>query len=217
MRNTLSIPCKYFIKRGYSPTTLDNFDVGMCYNKNSSIYMRAVVPIYDIAGNNLVGYNARSINDKCKICGTFHYYKHPCPRNIAETNFARKWKNSQGFSSGKTLYNIWNINKNTVIVVEGAGDVWKLYEAGYNNSVALFGCNLTSTHIQQLMSKNVENVVLCLDNDTAGQTAVEKIINQIDMYFNYKVVTPTKKDVGDMDTESIHRMLSGAKKWQLLD
>lgn len=178
--------------------------------------MRATVPVYDDSGQYMVGYVARSINDKCPICDKYHYYKHPCPRNAAEENFARKWKNNSGFYSGATLYNIWGFSGKTAVLVEGPGDVWKLYEAGCKNGLGLFGCKLTRAQLHKLITLGVENIVLCLDNDEAGKSGTEKIIKQLDMYFNVDVLELRQKDLGDTDIKEVQNLLKGLK-WQLLE
>lgn len=215
VRNKLIIPCQYFIDRGYKKETLDKFDVGLCVTKGSSAYMRATVPVYDDKHEFMVGYVARSINKQCEICGKYHYYKHPCPRNNIEQSFANKWKNSEGFFSGATLYNIWNLDTDTVILVEGPGDVWRLYEAGCTTAAALFGCKLSSAQIKKLLQRNISNVVLCLDNDSAGKEAVNKITKDIDLYFNVEVLNPPCKDIGDTDIKDVQELLRSSR-WKLL-
>lgn len=216
MRKNLIIPCDYFVQRGYNRSTLNSFDVGLCLTKGSQAYMRATVPVYDDDGKYMVGYAARSINNECPICGTYHYRKHPCPRNEAELSFARKWKNSAGFMSGSTLYNIWNIQGPTVILVEGAGDVWRLNEAGCKNAVGLLGCKLTKTQVGKLISKNIQNIVICTDNDDAGNTASVNIETQLQMYFNTVILKTNTKDIGDSDVGYVRRLLSEVK-WKLLE
>lgn len=208
------IPCDYFLKRGYKKETLNKFDVGLCVTKGSQAYMRATVPIYNDENTHMIGYLARSINNKCPICGNYHYYKFPCPRNTTELSFAHKWRNSAGFYSGATLYNIWNIKGKTVVVVEGPGDVWRLDEAGCKNSVGLFGVKLTKFHIAKLLEHKIENVVLCLDNDKAGEEATAKIAKRLELYFNIDEIKIKNKDVGETEIIEVQNLLKG-HKWRL--
>lgn len=211
IRKHLQIPCQYFVSRGFSPSVLKSHDVGLCTRKGSPAYMRATVPVYDLSGSNMVGYTARSINDQCPICGTYHYIRYPCPRNPTEHLWAVKWRHSQGFSSGKTLYNIWGVpqNNKSIILVEGPGDVWRLNEAGIYGCAGLFGCNLSQIQLEMILARQVENVILCLDADTAGREAAEKIQNRLNMYFNVKNLVPPAKDIGECSIEQIHTLLKG--------
>lgn len=177
--------------------------------------MRAVVPIYDNSAEFMIGYTSRSINDKCAMCGTYHYFKHPCPRNKIEESYALKWKHSSGFAAHHHLYNLWNVNSDTVVLVEGTGDVWRAYEAGCHCALGLFGCNISQTQIELLLDKNVQNVVLCLDNDAAGQAASVKIKNQIRLYFNVDIIATDNKDIGDSSVIEVQNILRKAK-WNLL-
>lgn len=178
--------------------------------------MRAVVPIYDTTGQYMIGYTARSTNQQCGICGTYHYFKYPCPRNKVEERFACKWRHSDGFYSGSTLYNIWNFNGDTALLVEGTGDVWSAVEAGCNNCLGLFGCNISKQQIQMLVEHGIQNVILCLDNDDAGKTGTEKIISKIKMYFNIDVLSHNKKDIGEL-TKNETKDILGAARWKLLE
>lgn len=78
------------------------------------------------------------------------------------------------------LYNLNNafnyaIQKNSLILTEGVYDAIALSLYGFKNSVALLGTNLSNLQYFQIISL-VENVALCLDNDSAGISAMEKIV-----------------------------------------
>jgi DNA primase len=78
------------------------------------------------------------------------------------------------------LYNLnrafdYAIKKNSLIITEGVYDTIALVNHGFKNAVALLGTNLSNLQYFQLLS-TVENVALCLDNDQAGISAMEKIV-----------------------------------------
>ena len=78
------------------------------------------------------------------------------------------------------LYNLVNafdyaVSKNSIIVTEGVYDTIALCKYGFANSVSLLGTSMSNIQFFQLMSM-VDNIALCLDNDTAGNNAIEKII-----------------------------------------
>ena len=56
----LNIPAKYYIDRGFSETTLNKYDVGLCQNPQKPMYNRVVVPVYDNSGKYLVGCTGRN-------------------------------------------------------------------------------------------------------------------------------------------------------------
>lgn len=61
-----------------------------------------------------------------------------------------------------------------VYVLEGFMDVIALYKAGIHNSVAIMGTALTKEHMLSLR-KLTSHIVLCLDGDKAGLSAMSKI------------------------------------------
>ena len=212
VRSTLSIPCKYYIDRGFKPETLDKFDIGVGTRPKTQMYMRAVVPVYD--GEYMIGCVGRSLNPQCPICGTYHHSKKMCPSNRIEERWAEKWVNSDGFSSGKYFYNLQYAkkslsNQNSIILVEGQGDVWRLSEAGFDNTLGLFGCNLTDNQILILETLPINNIILALDSDEAGIKAREKINERLSRYYNIINLELPNKDFGDMSIEETKTILKG--------
>jgi len=187
---SLQIPSQYYIKRGYLPETLVAFDVGECYNPNRQMYNRAVVPVYD-EDSNYIGCVGRTLD---------------------EDNKKYKWMNSKGFKKSFYLYGIWitkpYIQKtSTIVLVEGQGDVWRLYEAGIKNCVGIFGADLSEDQLISLEQLGVMNVVILTDNDEAGQKAAKGIIERGGRRFNYFTPKISKKDIGDMSIEDIETEL----------
>lgn len=67
------------------------------------------------------------------------------------------------------------VKKNSLILTEGVYDTIALWNHGFPNAVALLGTNLSNLQYFQILS-TVEHVALCLDNDPAGNAAMDKII-----------------------------------------
>jgi 5S rRNA maturation endonuclease (ribonuclease M5) len=215
VKRTLDIPSQYFIKRGYSAETLRFFDVGECDNKNKEMYERAVVPIYDIDNKYVVGCSGRSIFDKCTSCGHYHNPKSNCSSKIVP-----KWKHSTGFKSEENLYNIWNAkdyikSNQTVIIVESPGNVWRLHEAGIDNTVAIFGSSLSDKQKMILDISGAMKIITIMDNDDAGRKAAESIQKKCNRtyiveHIVLKDVIPAESkysDIGDMSVEDINNMI----------
>ncbi len=82
------------------------------------------------------------------------------------------------YSKRRNLYGI-NLAKKTkrpnFILCEGNIDVITLHQAGFDNAVASMGTALTVEQTR-LLSRYTKELVLCYDNDTAGQMATEKAI-----------------------------------------
>jgi len=188
IRSKIQIPAQYYIGRGYSPETLDSFDVGLCSAKNQPMSGRVVVPIYD-EGYNYIGCVGRSTNDDMKP----------------------KWLHSKGFRKS-VLYGL-NIAKEeilktrTAILVEGQGDVWRLHEAGLKNTVGIFGSSINEDQLILLESSGALNLVVLTDSDEAGNKAYSQILKKCGRRFNYYRPSISEKDVGDMTIEQIKEQL----------
>lgn len=209
---TLRMPCEYFINRGFSEKTLRKFDVGLSCIKQNDMYMRAVVPVYDDSGTNMIGCLGRSIYEECPICELYHNKDSKCPSSGIEYKNASKWINSKNFVSGSCLYNIWRAKEfcrktDNLHLVEGTGDVWKMSEAGYDDCVSIFGCNFTDQHFRIIETLGITNITIILDNDDAGKVAQEKIVKKLSMYYNIKQPILTEKDLGSTPIEKIKEII----------
>lgn len=188
--NTLSIPSKYYMGRGYSPDTLKRFDVGDCLSEGKAMSNRAVVPIYD-EDFNFVGCSGRTLIDEIP-----------------------KWRHSKDLNKTQFLYGL-NVAKQrimdtaSVILVESPGNVWRLYEAGYSYAVGMFGANLSDEQLILLEKSGSLNLYILMDNDAAGWKAVEQIKNKCGRRFNITAVSIPGEynDVGEMSIEDIKELL----------
>jgi len=176
----------YFEKRGFLPETLDHFEVKDCIDKNSKMWNRAIIPV-SFRGLQ-VGYIAR-----------------------ATKNFIQpKYLFSSGFKKTDYLYNYDNAfneieDKNTLFLVEGQGDVWRLYEAGVKNAVGLFGKDISESQKTLLIQSGATNLVVLTDNDQAGREGRMKIQRELSRTFNLIYPPMLKKDIGDTSIKKIQK------------
>lgn len=187
VRSRLTIPSPFFVSRGFSRDVLERFDVG---EASRGVFLgRAVVPVYDHTGNMAVGFSARATGKEIP-----------------------KWMHSK-FSRSRVLYNQAAAFREarrleTVILVEGPCDVWRLWESGYHNAVALLGVSLTDAQQVLMESSGASRVVVFLDDDEAGQIAAQKIMRQLSRSFRVVVAYAGQgKDPADLSVCEIKNIL----------
>ena len=190
VRKSLVRPVMYYVNRGYSEKVLDEFDVGACWEKGKPMYGRAVAPVYD-EDNNMIGCVGRVMHED--------YNGH-------------KWINSKNFNCGSYLYGYWLSAKHiretkTVVIVEGQGDVWRLWEAGIKNVVGIFGSSLSDAQCRTLETSGALSIVILTDNDEAGLKAKKSIRQKCDRLFNIIEPVFDKNDIGDMSIEEINETI----------
>lgn len=86
-----------------------------------------------------------------------------------------------------------------IIIVEGYMDAIALQKSGFDNAVASLGTALTDDQAR-LLKKYTDNVIICYDQDSAGQNATLRgldILNKRGL--NVKVLKLDKPDVKDPD------------------
>lgn len=183
---TLKIPCKHYLLRGFTEEVLREFDVGFCETIGRQMYKRTVFPVYDKSGDNMIGAVGRATS----------------------TDQSSKWVNSKGFNTGNTLYNYGKAFESmkrtgSAILVEGQGDVLKLWQSGITNCVGLFTCKISDRQTILLEEASVDTLYLALDNDEPGKKGRDEIREKFGLIFNIIDLKFDKHDIGDMTTEEI--------------
>lgn len=184
----LDIPSKYFLDRGFKRKTLEYFGVGDCLDKTCKLHERAVIPIHSDCGQ-IIGYIGRSIKEY-KIPKFLIYPK--------------------GFDKRFHFYNIHRalpyIQKhNSVFIVEGQGDLWKLHEAGIYNTVGMFGKTLTREQQAKLQQLPLTHIIILTDNDQAGRESKIQLQRQLGRFYRLSFPKLSQKDIGEMSIQQIKK------------
>lgn len=185
----ISIPSKYFMGRGFNKETLEYFEIGDCIDKSSKLYERSIIPIHNDSGSKVIGYIGRSIRE----------YKTP-----------KFLIYPKGFDKRFVFYNmhraIGAINKeHSVFIVEGQGDVWKLYEAGIHNVIGMFGKTLSKEQQVKLQQLPITNIIILTDNDQAGRESKIQLQRQLGRFYSLQFPQLNHKDIGDMSADQIKK------------
>lgn len=189
IRKKIKIPSPFFAK-DFRKETLDHFDVGE--GNIEGMENRAIVPIYD-ENFFFIGCQGRHINGGLP-----------------------KWKNSKDLPLESTLYNL-NAAKphiaksKTIILVEGPKDVWRLFEAGIKNVVALLG-GLKNGQKILLETSGALHIKCMFDNDDAGEADFESVYRKCKRLFHVSQikfgVKGDKQDPADLSVEEIKNIFS---------
>ena len=111
----------------------------------------------DVRGD-VIGFTSRVMDDST-----------PKYLNTPETAIFKKRSILYGLNYAK------NTRRPNFILVEGNIDVITLHQAGFDNTVATMGTALTEEHVR-LLGKYTKQLVLCYDNDAAGEDATQRAI-----------------------------------------
>jgi 5S rRNA maturation endonuclease (ribonuclease M5) len=178
------IPSPYFISRGFREETLRFFGVQEQTDKQGAFRHRAIIPIW--FNSNLIGYIARATKEWLQ------------PKYIF----------SEGIKKSDYLYNYDNAITSAqkykcIFLVEGQGDVWRLWECGVKNVVGLFGKEISGAQRKLLLETGVTTLIILTDNDQAGRESKIKI--KRDMSRLFKLIFPKMytKDLGNMFIQDI--------------
>lgn len=138
-------------------------ELGLMNNGKEFFYNRLIIPIKDTKGI-LVGFAGRTIDENTK----------PKYVNTKENKYFKKSKIMYLFDKSKKY-----IQENDMaIITEGFFDAIAMHNAGYKNTVAVLGSNLTQDHAFELMKKT-NKVITMFDMDSAGEKATLSAIDTL--------------------------------------
>ena len=196
-------------RRGYTKEEL--LAAGLVVNgRNGRLYdkfrNRLMLPVIDTRGD-VVGFGSRVIDNS-----------EPKYMNTTETITYSKWRILYGLNLAKKT------RRPNIILCEGNLDVVTLHQAGFDNAVASMGTALTVEQTR-LLSRFTKELVLCYDNDNAGQLATQRALELLNnSEFSVKVLKlpnrmvdgkPTKQDADDFiknyGPAAFENLLSGSE------
>ena len=177
---------QYFNGHGFSDRTLDYFEIAGGYKKEGLI--KDIIPIREVNGK-LVTYSLRDIREN--------------------VDYDMKYQILAGFDKDKVLYNLHRIVPvdGPIIVVEGFKSVWRLYDYGIKNVVAIMGSKVTQGQKKLLYSHATHGVVLLFDNDGPGVEgtvdAFEQLSDKLDVF--PVLITEVDEDGNGLDPADLDK------------
>ena len=146
----------YLRSRGISAETAIGWQLGFAAG-------RLVIPLNDAAGQ-AVGF-----------CGRATGNQEPKYRN--STSDLLFQRNGLVFGLDQAAETIRR--EGTALLVEGPLDVIQLHQAGFTQAVACLGTSVSELQLQLLRRQGMKRLLIALDGDSAGQSATEKLLEQL--------------------------------------
>ena len=166
----LSADHPFFTERGIKPETVAHFGLGYC--EKGMMKGRVVIPIHNESGE-LVAYCGRAVTE-------------------AQIEDEGKYKLPPGFHKKLVVYNLSRQKQGSgsLILVESYLSVFRLWQAGYANAVALMGSFLSNEQerllVQILGSEG--RLVLMFDDDEGGEWCAGDCLRRFSRSLFVKVV-----------------------------
>ena len=129
-----------------------------------------------------------------------------CLGFVARSIEGKVFKNSVGLPKSKVLFNLNNVKRQKLIVVESSFDVIRLHQVGFN-AVATLGATVSKRQLN-LLQQYSSGVVICPDSDDAGSKMTKKILDNLKDKSVELVSLKNVKDVGDLSDEQMLDLFS---------
>ena len=124
---------------------------------------------------------------------------------VARSIEGKDFKNTPGLPKSKILFNLHRAKKfDTVYVVESTFDAIRLDQNGIP-AVATLGSNVSRSQIDML-KKYFNNIVVIGDNDDAGKSMQNNILDKVGKRATLISIPKRFKDVGDMTDADIQEL-----------
>lgn len=177
----------YCLSRGITKEMIDYYDIRFGLKELSG---RIVIPneVYGDCWTDM--YSARSI-----------------------INQTPKYLNPSGADKTTIVFNLDRIpdNPDRIVIVEGVITAI----CGGKDCVAVYGCHPSRVQIEKILSKNPKSIYCCLDGDSAGQSGLDPLLEDIiNLQYNgtlYYVIMPEDKDACDMGYEVFRKYIEENK------
>jgi len=123
----------------------------------------------------------------------FPYFKHGILSNIKYRDITDKHKQTIETGAAPTLFNRDQVYDNTLIICEGEFDAMALYQYGFNATSCPNGVSaLQWIDVEWEYLETFSSIILCYDNDSAGQEWVAKVASRLGEWKCRNVIFPFK-------------------------
>lgn len=152
----------YLKERGLTPETIHRFGLGFC--KKGLMAGRVVIPIHNEKGG-LIAYAGRAIDEQGEKDG--------------------RYKLPSRFQKSFVLFNLHrakeHVKEKGLVLVEGYFSVFRLFQAGFPQAVALMGSTLSAIQEELIISTvgHGGKIVLLMDNDEAGRNCQKDVLERL--------------------------------------
>lgn len=193
------------------PSDLDRIETAIfctileIYNKKVRIYPFKIK--LDHIENQYKGSSALIINRALEIYTQYFDDEEQNPENIKKTLYeltsAKKAVSYGDFIIGSTFH-----RDKEVILVEGRADVMTLAKFGITNTFAVNGVHFDQLKVKEYLKD--KEITLFVDGDRGGSEIERKITKELSIA--YKVLTPKKYDVEDLNKSQLFELLEKKQK-----
>jgi len=177
----------YLETRSLTEETIDYFGLGYC--SRGMMKGRIVIPIHN-ARRELVAYAGRTVEE------------------VSEEN--PKYRLPPNFKKTLVVFNLHQVQRTHVVLVEGFFDVFTLWQAGILNVAALIGSSMSDEQEALILSLvgNHGRVTLMFDGDDSGRQCTREVTKRLIQKVYVKVVALKEGEQPDMlCEEEIKRLL----------
>ena len=186
----------FYNKKGIPDFVLEDLYSGLATEGN--MYQRYVFPIFN-ENSDIHGFSGRDMSGQKDRPKWKHMGK--------KSSWVYPFYVPQKDGNSKFLNDV--IEKKSIFLIESIGDLISMHSNGVLNTGVLFGLNIGSKLLSFLMSLDLKNIYISLNNDqesehNRGQIGAISLFLKLSKYFDKNklvIAPPNKNDFGDMNDQ----------------
>lgn len=196
-------PMRYMLDRGFSPRTLNEFQVG--YDDVSG---RVTIPVHDERGQ-LVGIKGRA------------WWPDAVPRyiSIGDAPGREPRYGFQTYQKSRYVFGLHRAASRTAIICEGELNAMALHQMGHLGAVAVAGSEFSERQAR-LIASRFEHAVVYFDDDEAGYAGTQRVAEALHEWMPVFVVEGARGDAADaldqrkdFSSIEVQERLAFARSW----
>jgi len=199
----------YLLKRGFSESILSKYQVG--YWERPGTYMdgRIIVPVRDHDGR-LIGFTGRNIIEVAEWSKRPGNEGRTWIKWLHGTHYIRYNRKQYPFRKEAVVFNLYNVANryDSIVLVEGPLDGFKLEMAGISNWGASLGSSFSPLQQKLLLDASIRKIYLAFDPDKAGRKFTIRAKKILGTHFDVQEIdVPAPYDIGSLSPTTIREIV----------
>lgn len=173
----------YLKSRNFDPDIIiPKYKLKACHNIGSYKF-RIIIPI--IQNRKIVNFTSRDVTGESGI-----RYK-ACPEENAIAPMTQ------------CLYNIDNVRGRSILVMEGATDVWRIG----NGAVGILRTGFSNAQIELILRKNIDKAFVMFDSELQAIRRAKQLVGQLSVHINHvQMIELSSGDPGDSTEAEVNHL-----------
>ena len=202
-------PPNYLLQRGFTEDVLTKYQAGYWERPGTYMNERIIIPVRD-HDNRLIGFTGRLTIEKEEWSSRSCNKDRTWIKWLHGTHYIRYNRKLYPFKKEAVVFNLYNVANryDSIILVEGPLDGFKLEMAGISNWGASLGSSFSPIQQKLLLDAGIRKIYLAFDPDKAGRKFTMRSKKILGTHFDVQEIdVPAPYDIGSLSPTTIREIV----------